>query len=56
MRPASGATSAWPGHNAMQAGPGSGYMPALTLEFLTEPFFFNEPNLAYLQGRLVVLP
>jgi hypothetical protein len=41
------------GPNLMQAGPGSGNNK-LDISMLLTPFFFNELNLAYLQGRLVV--
>ncbi len=42
------------GPNLMQAGPGSGNMDSMDIEILLTPFFFNELNLAYLQGRIVV--
>jgi len=41
------------GPNLMQAGPGSGNNK-LDISMLLTPFFFNELNLAYLQGHLVV--
>jgi len=44
------------GQNLMQAGPGSGNLPPMSLGFLMSPWFFNELNLAYLQGRVVLLP
>jgi len=44
------------GQNIMQAGPGSGNMPVISIGFLLDPWFFNEINLAYLQGRVVLLP
>ena len=44
------------GMNIMVAGPGSGNVPAISIEYVTDPFHFNELNLAYLQGRLVALP
>lgn len=44
------------GQNLMQAGPGSGNLPPMSIGFLMSPWFFNELNLAYLQGRVVLLP
>ena len=44
------------GLNLMQAGPGSGNKSALDPSYLTQKFFFNELNWAYLQGRILVLP
>ena len=44
------------GPNLMAAGPGSGNDKALDISFLMQPFFFEPLSLAYLQGRLVVLP
>jgi len=44
------------GQNLMQAGPGSGNLPPMSIGFLMSPWFFNELNLAYLQGRIVLLP
>jgi hypothetical protein len=45
-----------PGFNLMEAGPGSApNAPLDPLQYLTEPRF-NELNLAYLQGRVLLLP
>ena len=44
------------GPNLMQAGPGSGNMESMDISMLLTPFFFNPLNLAYLQGRIIVLP
>ena len=44
------------GPNLMAAGPGSGNMSSLDMSYLTTQPFFNELNLAYLQGRIVLLP
>ncbi len=45
-----------PGFNLMEAGPGSApNAPLEPLQYLTEPRF-NELNLAYLQGRVLLLP
>lgn len=43
------------GPNLMQSGPGSGNMNSLDVNMLLTPFFFNELNLAYLQGRVLVI-
>ena len=44
------------GPNLMAAGPGSGNMSAFDISILFTPFFFNELNLAYLQGRVLLTP
>lgn len=44
------------GPNLMAAGPGSGNMGAFNISILFTPFFFNELNLAYLQGRVLLTP
>ena len=44
------------GPNLMAAGPGSGNMSAFDISILFTPFFFNELNLAYLQGRVLLAP
>ena len=37
----------------MEAGPGSGN-DSMDINMLLTPFFFNELNLAYLRGRILV--
>jgi len=44
------------GPNLMAAGPGSGNMSSIDMSYLTTQPFFNELNMAYLQGRVVLLP
>lgn len=44
------------GMNLMQSGPASGYELELSPALLSEPIGFNELNMAYLRGRLIVLP
>jgi hypothetical protein len=48
-----GAHIATEGPNLMEAGPGSGNN-SIDINMLLTPFFFNELNLAYLRGRLLV--
>lgn len=42
------------GPNLMEAGPGSGNNDSMDIDMLLTPFFFNELNLAYLRGRVLV--
>ncbi len=48
-----GAHIATEGPNLMEAGPGSGN-DSMDINMLLTPFFFNELNLAYLRGRILV--
>lgn len=49
-----GAHIATEGPNLMEAGPGSGNNDSIDIDMLLTPFFFNELNLAYLRGRVLV--
>jgi hypothetical protein len=49
-----GAHIATEGPNLMEAGPGSGNNDSIDINMLLTPFFFNELNLAYLRGRVLV--